>query len=432
MISTLFKDMAKAPVKMILTLLTVALGTGLLMLSLSVSGFLERTVQEKLATEGVILSYTNGTWDGDSLDKERPPVTDAHILDYLEQELDGFVGGAPIIKGDWDSVKAGDSSWTIRTAIGTTPDYQEIMGLEMTEGIFFTQEQSDKGSKVAVISQSLAEQLYGSAADAIGQSFTPPETTFRRGPGEGDSKRGVNIYQVVGVFEDRDELFRRSYQVGDMIVPLASLLPQGVEVSRMLGYMYATGVFKVDGMSKEKAAAQAGMILSMAYGEDTEMYFWEGDLEGESSSLDEIRTTLNTFTVVIGMMGFILLITSSIGILSIMMVDALGRSREIALKRALGASQWTILREYFLKSLTLSGLCALVGLIVALIFIAPFAELVTPLFAGLSLDSLDRPGVTFSAIMTAFLTALLAGGVLGTLPLFSLMKGVISESIREG
>jgi putative ABC transport system permease protein len=432
MFNALINDIRKSPVKMILTLLTVALGTGLLMLSLSISGFLEKTVTEKLEKGGVILSYANATWDGDTMERERPPVTDKNILNYLEQSLDGYIAGAPVRKSDWDQVKAGGYSWTIRNAVGTTPEYAEIMDLEMVEGIFFTQEQSEKGTKVAVISRSLAEQFFGSAADAVGQTFNPPETTFQRGPGSRETKRAIATYTVGGVFEDQDELFRRSYQLADMIVPMSSVLPQGTDISRMLDYMYASGVFKVEGMTKEKAAAQAGMILSMTYGDDTELHFWEGDLDGQSSSLDEVRTTLTTFTIVISMMGFILLITSSIGILSIMMVEALGRSREIALKRALGASKGIILKEYFIKSLSLSGICALVGLAVALIFIGPFSELVTPLFAGLSLEGLTKPHITFGAVMTALLTALLAGGVLGTLPLFSLMKGKISESIREG
>ncbi|MDC7218458.1 MAG: ABC transporter permease [Spirochaetales bacterium] len=432
MITALLNDIRKSPVKMILTLLTVALGTGLLMLSLSVSGFLEKTVAQKLETGGVILSYANGSWDGESMERERPPVTDQNIVNYLEQELDGFVAGAPVRKADWDSVKAGNYSWDIRTAIGTTPGYKEIMSLEMVNGIFFTEEQSSKGEKVAVISRSLAELMFGSAEEALGQTFNPPETTFQRGPGSGKSKRGISTYSIIGVFEDKNELFRRSYQMGDMIVPMTSVLPQGTDISRMLDYMYASGVYKVEGMTKEKVLSQSEMILSLAYGDDTELYFWEGDLNGQSSSLDEIRTTLSTFTIVISMMGFILLITSSIGILSIMMVEALGRSREIALKRALGASKRVILREYFLKSLTLSGICALIGLVVAFIFIGPFSELVTPLFAGLSLEGVETPGVSFSAILTAFLTALIAGGVLGTVPLFSLMNGVISESIREG
>jgi len=431
MLNALWADIRKSPLKMILTLLTVALGTGLLMLALSVSGFLEETVSEKLDKGGVILSYANAAWDGDTLEEQRPSQTDQDLLGHLELELDGFVAGAPVNRAGWDSIKVGSDSWQIRTAVGTTPDYREIMSLEMVEGIFFTEDQSSKGSKVAVISQSLAEQLYGSAAEAVGKTFTPPENQFQR-PGEENTNRAVVTFTVIGVFEDQDELFRRSYDAADLIVPLTSILPQGMDATRMLDRLYSQGVIKVEGMGSEKAAAQAGMILIMAYGEDTELYFWEGDLSGNSSSLEEIRNTLNTFTVVISMMGFILLITSSIGILSIMMVEALGRSREIALKRALGASKILIMREYFIKSLSLSGICSLVGLFVALFFIGPFSELVTPLFSGLSLEGFKTPGITPGAVATAVITALLAGGVLGTMPLFSIMKGVISESIREG
>lgn len=432
MFKALWGDLKKSPVKMILTLLTVALGTGLLMLALSISDYLEGTVKEKLERGGVIVSYINGTYDGDGLDRQQPPVTDRTIFEHLEQDLPGFVAGAPVQSPYWENIKVGGTTWQIRKVIATTPEYQEIMAIRMMEGVFFTGEQSDKGSKVAVMSESTAELLYGSAAEAVGRTFTPPEQRFNR-PGQGgDSARAITTYEVIGVFQDTDELFRRSYEMGDIIVPLASMVPSGFDLTRIMGRLYSQGVFKVEDMSLDKASANANMSLSMAYGEESAFYFWEGDTRGNTTSLDEIRATLSTFTIVISLLGFVLLITSSIGILSIMMVEALGRSREIALKRALGASKAIMAREYFVKSLTLSGLCALVGLMVAIFFITPFSQLVTPLFEGLSLEGLSPPQVTLSALVTALFTALLAGGVLGTLPLLSIMKGVISETIREG
>ena len=430
MLKTLLGDLKKDPVKMILTLLTVALGTGLLMLALSISGFLDKAVTEKLDKGGIILSYTNGSYDGEGIERQMPPETDANIIDYLEGELEGFASGAPVNKTNWDAVKAGTASWQIRNVIATSTEYQDIMSLTMLEGIFFSQEDFEKGNKTAVISESTAELLYGSATDAVGQTFTPPESNFgRRG---NDNARAITTYKVVGVFKDADELFRRSYGTGDIIIPLTAIMPQGGDMTRMLGFMYSSGIFKVEGMTKEKAAANANMILSTAYGDDVEIYFWEGDPEGDSANLDEIRDTLGTFTVVISLLGFVLLVTSSIGILSIMMVEALGKSREIAVKRALGASRIIIIREYFLKSITLSALCSFVGLLVAMVFINPFSLLVTPLFDGLSLEGMTTPHITLSALATALFTALIAGGVLGTLPLFSIMKGNLAETIREG
>jgi putative ABC transport system permease protein len=431
MFKALLGDFKKSPVKMILTLMTVALGTGLLMLALSISDYLETAVTEKMEKGGLVLSYFNGTFDGDSLTRQTPPKTDVELIDHLEQEMDGFITGAPVSKASWNSVKANGNNWQIREVIATTPEYQEIMSLDMAAGFFFTQEMNSRGDKVAVISESTAELLFGSAVEAVGQVITPPEQRFGR-PGSDNEVRAITNFEVVGVFKDVDELFRRSYDTGDIIIPIASIMPQGRDSTRMLGFMYSSGVFKVEGMSKDKAAATANMILTMAYGDDREFYFWEGDLEGNSSTLDEIRSTLGTFTIVISLLGFILLITSSIGILSIMMVEALGKSREIAIKRALGASRLIILREYFIKSLTLSALCSLVGLLVALLFITPFAQLVTPLIEGLSLDGLTVPHITLNALTVALFTALLAGGVLGTLPLFTIMKGVLADTIREG
>lgn len=431
MFKMLMGDLKRAPLKLILTLLTVSLGTGLLMLALSISDFLETSVQDKLAKGGVILSYANGTYEGETLESERPPLLDRNVLTTLEGGLEGFVAGAPVKDPSWSTIKVDGSSWKLRDVVATTPSYSEVMSLEIIEGIYFTQESSDRGDKVSVISRSLAELLFGSAKESLGKTFNPPEQSFSR-RGSSSDKRAIVTYQVVGVFEDKSDLFRRSYDLADMIIPLASIIPQGSDSSRYLDSFYSQGVFKVEEMEAEKIGAKAGMILSMSYGEDVELYFWEGDRSGNSTSLDEIRTTLSTFTVVISILGFILLITSSIGILSIMMVEALGKSREIGLKRALGASKMIILKDYFKKSIYLSFLCALLGFFLALLFIHPFGKLVTPLFNGLTLGEGETPFLTVKAMLTALFTALFFGGVLGTLPLFSLMKGPLSDTIREG
>ena len=67
-----------------------------------------------------------------------------------------------------------------------------------------------------------------------------------------------------------------------------------------------------------------------------------------------MRQTVTTFSLVVNLLGFILLAAASIGILSIMLVDVLGRSREIAIERALGASKMAIFKQFFTRSTIVS------------------------------------------------------------------------------
>jgi ABC-type antimicrobial peptide transport system permease subunit len=92
-------------------------------------------------------------------------------------------------------------------------------------------------------------------------------------------------------------------------------------------------------------------VLTRNYGGDYLVETWEGGPNGDSWFIEEMRTTASTFSIVINLLGFILLAVASIGILSIMLLEVLGRSREIAVERALGASKFGIVKEFATRSL---------------------------------------------------------------------------------
>ena len=133
----------------------------------------------------------------------------------------------------------------------------------------------------------------------------------------------------------------------------------------------------------------------------------------------------------VNLLGFILLAAASIGILSIMLVEALGRSREIALERALGASRSTIIREFFARSAVVSLMSVAIGIGLAFALSGPLTDLILPIFSGV--DASDISGIiSIESVLIGGLSAILIGGVFGVFPVFSVLNVGIAEAIREG
>ena len=126
-----------------------------------------------------------------------------------------------------------------------------------------------------------------------------------------------------------------------------------------------------------------------------------------------------------------LLVTGCVGILSIMLVEVLGRSRQIAIARAFGASKGAILREFVTRSLILVGAASALGVALSLFLSAPLTDLVVPIFRGVTRADLSAAVISPAGILTGVVAALGVGGLLGVLPLFPALATPIAEGPRD-
>jgi putative ABC transport system permease protein len=340
--------------------------------------------------------------------------------------------------GGFDQLVAGKSTYQIRSVVQSDEGYAAVMGLEMVAGSFYTAEDVTSGARRAVISASLAEILFGSADAAVGQTLQPPSPTGMTG--SVTSRAGTTFIQrafvmptftIVGVFKDVGELQRTSYGVGDMILPSTSQFPQGINIQVARMFAASTIAVRVRGSGVATVEAQVREILTRQYGSDLKLQVWEGTPRGETSAIREARSTVSAFTLVVNLLGFILLVTGSIGILSIMLVEVLGRHRQIAIERALGASGRIIVREYFARSLIMAGLSAVIGVVLGVVFAGPLRELVLPIFNGVKAADIGTQIITPGAVGIGVASALLVGGVFGVFPVIPALRTGIAEGMRD-
>jgi putative ABC transport system permease protein len=414
----------------VLTLITVGLGVAVLILAISVSTYLSQILSRELEHEGIIVNISNAEYDSEGeLERVMPPQIDENVMDVLRSEVDGIYAIAPISGAFWNEVKVGERTYRLRNVVGTTEEYARVMGFELAAGDFFTKEDVEKGSKVVIISESLAKLLFGSSNDALGGIIQPPARSFSHEGGRRIAT--VQNFAVVGVFIDPGELKRKSYSVADLVIPFTSMLPAGANIQMIQRFMLSTTVMKVRGMEIVAVESQVREILSREYGEDLKLAVWEGTPRGESGIIEEARRTVSTFTLVVNILGFVLLITGSIGILSIMLVEILGRTREISLERAMGASRSNIIREYFTRAAILSLVSAVFGIILSLIFARPLTHLLLPLFETMGVTEAAGGVLNPFAVLIGTAVALIIGGIFGVFPVFTTLKIGIAEGIRE-
>ena len=171
--------------------------------------------------------------------------------------------------------------------------------------------------------------------------------------------------------------------------------------------------------------------LAQQYEPEVAVAVWEGPPTGGSAALEEARTTVATFSLVVNLLGFVLLVSACVGILGIMLVEVLGRSREIAVARAVGASRVAVAREFCARSLITVSAAALLDCGLSLLLAAPLSEQIVPIFRGLTAADLGGSVITLHAVTVGIGAALAIGGVFGLLPLLPALRVPIAEALRE-
>jgi putative ABC transport system permease protein len=429
-LTMILRHWRKSPVKITLTVLSVALGTGILIISFSAGAIIQDRVTAGMAKTGSVLYVSNATWKTDgTLERNRQAEWDADAPEKVVAES----GAVSIVDTPpFDSITANGTVYRLRSAVATSPEYFEVFSLGTVAGSPMVAEDLAQGKKRVWISETLANVLFGSAEAAVGQQVQPPGMTIRRGPpGQQQSQSLITQYAVTGVFKDPSEVARRSYGIGDLILPYTSMIPAGRNATFERRMMAGTFAVKATTSSVKKAQAAIAETLVNDYGQDVKVAVWEGSARGASTYLQQLRQAIAIFTVSVNLLGLVLLVISSLGIFSVMVVELLGRRREIALERALGASQAAVVREFWSWSVALSLMGAVIGLALAFLLSRPVLGTIAPLVGEVSDQFRDAAGLDLASAAGGVALALGCGGILGALPAFGAVKGNISDTLRE-
>ena len=199
------------PLRGVLTLLTIAIGVGSLIITFSLSFDVGDALSESLSQEGHRVVIANATLaDDGTYTRQFPPAFDADTVSVLTTDYESLADATVVSAVNWDRISTGEESFQVRSVVAAGSAYADLMNLDFVAGSFFTTEDVADRSQVIAISESSATILFGGAEEAVGNDIlvAVPSVSFG---GDGPRRRmSQEPFTVVGVFTDVSELTREA------------------------------------------------------------------------------------------------------------------------------------------------------------------------------------------------------------------------------
>jgi putative ABC transport system permease protein len=369
-----------------LTVLGIVIGVGAVIAMLGIGSGAQETITGSISGIGTNLLFV---LSGGSEEVRNPkPLT---LMD-AEAMRDSFaapsvIGVAPLIQGSVEVSYAGEGRVT--QGSGVTPDYRSVRNVELLEGEFISELHMLGRSAVAVLGPDTAENLFGRAEGVIGEVIRIDGQPFRvigvTVPKGGSGFTNEDDRVLVPMTTAQIRLLRRSRDSVDMVL-VQAIGPDNVasaseEISTILRTRHRTAI-----------------------GEDDFTIFTQQDF------LATARTITNVLTIFLGGIAAISLLVGGIGIMNIMLVSVTERTREIGLRKAVGARK----RDIMLQFLTESALLSLMGGLLGILLGWGLASAVGVIAAASDADL--TPVIGIDAVLLATLFSAAVGLFFGLYP----------------
>lgn len=316
-------------------------------------------------------------------DDKGQPISMETLDDWAESE-EAFGLLAPYVSDSLTGSAKGESGTF--TVYGTTPDYYEIQGLQLAMGRFLKQSDMENQTYACVINETAAEELIG-YVDCVGQAI---------------SLNGVK-HTVVGVLQDDEDNLTSVFSSGSLVayVSYGSLLRLSTTaVSDITTFYVSAG----EGKTTEDAETVMTQLLMERFELDEDAF--------EVSSQDALEDTMSSITsmltVMLGGIAAISLVVGGIGIMNIMMVTVTERTREIGIRKAIGASRGTILTQFLMEAVVLCMMGCCLGIFLSWAIL----QIVNTVVVSLDM----RFTLNVSVVMIAVAFCFLIGIVFGLYP----------------
>jgi putative ABC transport system permease protein len=292
------------------------------------------------------------------------------------REITGVKDIAPVVSGRVN-VKNGSTSTQV-SLIGTTSSYQTVRDVQVNQGRFLSDIDVEYRQKIAVLGANTAQTLFG-FDNPIGKYVQVEGTSFK----------------VVGVLASKGGSMGQS---GDDVIVMPLSTAQRVVKTTNVQTVYIQGK-SAEQLDWVMAQVQRTLVRMFPNHQDSYSVFNQKDL------MDTMSSVTNTMTMMLGGIAGISLLVGGIGIMNIMLVSVSERTREIGIRKAIGAKRRDILLQFLIEAAVLSALGGIIGIALGFIIGKVLATTM-----GLSIS------YSISVSLIAFLFSLIVGVVFGVFP----------------
>ena len=313
-------------------------------------------------------------------DDKGMPVSMETLEDWAESE-DALGLLAPYVSDSLTGSAKGESGTF--TVYGTTPDYYEIQGLQLAMGRFLKQSDMDNQTYACIINETAAEELIG-YVDCVGQAI---------------SLNGVK-HTIVGVLQDDEDNLTSVFSSGSLVayVSYGSLLRLSTTVVSDITTFYVSAA---EGKTMEDAEAAMTQLLMERFELDEDAF----TVSTQDALEDTMSSITSMLTVMLGGIAAISLVVGGIGIMNIMMVTVTERTREIGIRKAIGASRGTILTQFLMEAVVLCMMGCCLGIFMSWAIL----QIVNTVVVSLNMHFTLNVTVVMIAVAFCFLIGIVFG-----------------------
>ena len=312
-------------------------------------------------------------------DDKGSPVKLTTLEKWETEEGIGLV--APIASAS-ATIKYDSSSDSI-TVYGTTADYYDIEGMNLLLGRFLKSTDIDNHTYICVINETTATEMIG-YLDCVGEEISIDGMKFK----------------VVGVLEDNDSSLTSVFSSGTMVayIPYTTLPRLSSSVSSNVTEFYVSAEEDSEVAVAEEAITE---LLMERFEEDDDAF----SVTSQSVLEDTMSNITTIFTFLLGGIAGISLLVGGIGIMNIMLVTVTERTREIGIRKAIGATRGEILRQFLMEAVVLCMIGCIIGIFLSWMIL----ELVSLVVTSLSMTFEMNGVVVLIAVVFCFLIGVVFG-----------------------
>lgn len=327
-------------------------------------------------------------------------------LDILREEARTVDKMSPMVWGDNSekNVRYNDIEETFSIQ-GVLPAYNQLYSLPLLYGRFVNDMDINGYRKVCYIGYTVYEKMFPKGGNVVGEILYLSNIPYR----------------IIGVGQKQKQGFGESDDA--VLLPITTLqraYNRGQEIHQLV-------VSARTGVKAEEVETEVKTILRRIHNiaPNDEKALWSWNME---EMFIGINYTILGLNILLWLIGLGTLISGAVGVMNIMLVTIRERTREIGIRRALGASPWLIVRQILAESLLLTSLSGLMGIMAGI----GILNILGPIMANADSDlPLNAPEVSFSLAMGALVIIVVIGLLAGLMPAMRALRIKPIEALSE-